>query len=150
MSPGNASQSSEEVDAAGHRLTELSDMPFKGELPVEPDTQEYLEGIPEHSFYINGDVGLPGRFCTVHAEYGHIALGCIEGQCHQYRPSHHFIYHLLYRYDNHVLIAGKAGFRQIISVCALKGFVLEVDQDFVYVDCEGEGERSESCGRHYL
>ena len=67
---GRASQSPDEVDVAGHRLAEFSIMLSKGEQPVVPDTQEDLEGIAEHSFSINGDVGLPGRFCTVQAEEG--------------------------------------------------------------------------------
>ena len=59
-SPGYASRRTEGVDAAGHRLAELSRMPHKGELPVVSDTQENREGIAgtaEHSSSINGDDG---------------------------------------------------------------------------------------------
>ena len=80
QSPGRASQSTEEVDAAVHRLAEILNMLSKGELPVILDTQENQEGIVEHSFSINGDVGLPGRCCTVQAERGCLALGCVAGQ----------------------------------------------------------------------
>ena len=51
--PGRASQSMEEVDTAGCRLDELSDMLAEGKLPVVPDTQENQEGIAEHSLSIN-------------------------------------------------------------------------------------------------
>ena len=72
---GRASQSPEEVDAAGRRLTELSDMLSKVELPVAPDIQENMEGIADHSFSVNGDVGLAGGFCTVKAEEGRLEFG---------------------------------------------------------------------------
>ena len=77
---------------AGHRLTELSHMLCKGELPVVSDSQENLDGISEHSFSINGHVGLPGRFCTVQAEEGCLAFGCVKGQSRLIRPSGNFIY----------------------------------------------------------
>ena len=80
------------VDAAGHRLAEPSSMLSKGELPVISDTQEDREGIAEHSFSVNGDVGLPGRFYTVLAEEGRLALGRLEGQYRLSRPSDHCIY----------------------------------------------------------
>ena len=57
-SPGCAFQRTEEVEMAGHQLAEPLQMPCKGELPVVSDTQENREGIAEHSFSINGDVGL--------------------------------------------------------------------------------------------
>ena len=59
-SPGHVSQSTEEVEMTEHRLTEHSHMLNNGELSVISDTQENLEGIAEHLFSINGDVGLPG------------------------------------------------------------------------------------------
>ena len=77
---GCACKSPVEVDAAGHRFAELSDMLSKGVLPVVPDTPKNWEGIAEHWFSIIGDVGLPGRFCTIQAEGGHLSLGCVEGQ----------------------------------------------------------------------
>ena len=85
----------------------------KGELPVVPDTKEDLEGIAEHSFSINGDVGLPGRFCILQAEEGHHALGCVDLQSRLSRPSGHFIFFWLRRFDDHVLIAG---YCQMISI----------------------------------
>ena len=59
----------------GHRLVKFLDMLSKGELPVVPDTEENCVGIAGHLFSVNGDVGLPGRFCTVHAEEGLLPLG---------------------------------------------------------------------------
>ena len=97
-SPDRVTQSPKEVDAAGHRLAELSDMHTKGELPVVPGTQEYLAGIGrtfgdcKHSHTVNGEAGLPGRFCTVHALESRLALGCVEGQSHLKIQSDHFIY----------------------------------------------------------
>ena len=73
--PGRAYQSFEEVDAAGHRLAEFVQMLSKGELPLMPDIQEKLEGIAEHLFSINGDVGLLSRFCIVQADDGCLAFG---------------------------------------------------------------------------
>ena len=72
-SPGRASQSTEEIEIAGRRLAVYSPLTVNspqiahkmlsnGELTVLPDTQEYREWIAEHSFSINGDVGLPGHF----------------------------------------------------------------------------------------
>ena len=46
----------------------------KGELSVIPDTQENREGIAEHSFSVNGDVGLPGYFCTVQPDEDRLTL----------------------------------------------------------------------------
>ena len=74
LSPGHASQSTKGLDAAGHRLPELSYMLSKGELPVIADTQEDREVMKEHLFSINGDVGLPGCVCTVQAEEHNLAL----------------------------------------------------------------------------
>ena len=51
-----------------------------GELSVVPDTQENRDGIAEHPFSINGDVGLPGRFCTVQVEEGSLAFGSVKCQ----------------------------------------------------------------------
>ena len=64
----------------------------KGELSVVSGTHENREGIAEHSFSINGDVGLPGRFLTVQDEEGCLAFGCAKGQSRLIRPSDHFIY----------------------------------------------------------
>ena len=50
-------------------------MPSKAVQPVVPDTQVNRDGIAEHSFSVDGDVGLPGRFCTVLPEEGCLALG---------------------------------------------------------------------------
>ena len=75
LSPGRASQSTVEVDAAECRLVELLHMFSNGELPVVPDTQENQDGIAEHSFSINDDVGLPGHLCTVLAVEGCLAVG---------------------------------------------------------------------------
>ena len=91
-SPGHTSKSLEQVGAAGHRLADLSDMLSKGELPIIPDTPKNWERIIEHWFSMNGDVWLPGCFCTVQTEEGHLALECVEGQSRLSRPSDHFIY----------------------------------------------------------
>ena len=56
-----------------------------GELPVVSDSQENREGIPEHSFSINGDVGLPGRFCTVQAEEDCLTFGSANGLISPYQ-----------------------------------------------------------------
>ena len=64
------SQSTEEVETAGHRLAEHLHMLCKGELSVIFDNQRRREVIAEHSFSTNGDVGLPGRFCTYQAKEG--------------------------------------------------------------------------------
>ena len=90
-SPGSASQSSEEVDAAG--FAELLNMLNKGRLPVVPGTKEKLDGIAEHLFYVNGDNGLPGRICTVQDKGDRLAIGCIEGQYRHNRPSDHIIHY---------------------------------------------------------
>ena len=82
----------EEVDAAGHRLAELSDMLSKGELPVVADNQENREEIAEHSFSVNVDVDLPGSFCTVLAEENRLAVGFVKGQSCLSRPYYHFIF----------------------------------------------------------
>ena len=92
VTPCHASQSSEDVGAAVYRLAELSDMLSKGEPPVVPDTQDHREWIAVHLFSINGDVGLPGRFCTGQAEEGCLALGCVECQSRLSRPCDHYIY----------------------------------------------------------
>ena len=89
---GRASQITDVVDTAGHRWAELSDMLSKGELPVIPDTRENRVGIAEHSFSVNGGVGLPGRFCIVLAQEGCLAFGCVKRQSRLIRPSDHFIY----------------------------------------------------------
>ena len=80
----------------------------KGELPVVSDTQKNREGIAEHSFSINGDVGFPGCFCTVQAASAqsrlkmavshldvlrvNLVFGCVKGQSRLIRPSDHFIF----------------------------------------------------------
>ena len=63
-----------------------------GKLPVVSDTQENREGIAEHYVSINVDVGLPGRFCTVLAVEGCLALGCVRDQSRIIRRSDHSIY----------------------------------------------------------
>ena len=95
QSSGHASLSLEEVDASGHQLAELSDMLSKRELLVVPDTQENQEIISKHLFSVIGDVWLPGRFCTIQAGEGHLALGCVEGQSRVSRPSNHLVYFCL-------------------------------------------------------
>ena len=80
-----------EVDAAGHRLAELSEIPSKGEQPVESYTKENLEEISEHSFSSSDDVGLPSRFCTVQAREGRLVLRYVEGQSRLSKPSDHYI-----------------------------------------------------------
>ena len=40
--------------------------------------QKNREGVAEHSFSVNGDVGLPDSFCIVQAEEGRLALGCMR------------------------------------------------------------------------
>ena len=47
----------------------------KGKLPFVSDTQANWEVVSEQSFSVNGDVGLSGRFCTVLADEGRLALG---------------------------------------------------------------------------
>ena len=47
----------------------------KGELPVVSDAKENRELIAEHSSSVNGDAGLLGRFCTVQADEGRLAIG---------------------------------------------------------------------------
>ena len=131
-SPARVSQSTEEVVATGHRLTELSYMLSKGELPFVLDTQENLEGIAELSSLINGDVGLPGRFCTAQPEEGCVAFGCVKCQSR--------LIWLLERH-NHVLIAGTAGYQQIISIGTYQSINKDFGQEIVYVDCEKEGEK---------
>ena len=54
---GYAFISSEVVDAAGHRLAELSELLSKGEQPVVADDQENREAIGELSLYVNGHAG---------------------------------------------------------------------------------------------
>ena len=108
----------------------------KGELSVVPDIQENREGIADHSFSINGDVGLPGYFCTVQTEEGRLAP---EAQSRLSRPSD-----LLSTFgckDTMIMpfFAGTASYRQITSVDTLKGIVPEFDLEIVYVDCEKEG-----------
>ena len=65
---------------------------YKGKMPVVSDTHENQEGIAEHSFSINGDVGLSSRFCTVQAEEVCVAFGCVKGQSRLIRSSDLFIY----------------------------------------------------------
>ena len=62
--------------------------------------QENQEWIARHSFSVNGDVRLSGRFSTIHALEGRLELGCVE---------RHFIYFRLLACDDHVLIIGAAG-----------------------------------------
>ena len=52
--PVRASQRLEEVDAAGHRLTELSDMLIKGELSDIADIKENRKRIVGHFFSTSG------------------------------------------------------------------------------------------------
>ena len=82
-SPFCACQSMEEVNAFRHRLAELSHMLSIDELPVVPETPKNREVIAEHSFSINGDVGLPGHFCTVQAEEDCLTFGCVKCQSRQ-------------------------------------------------------------------
>ena len=130
-SPGRASHRPDEVDDAGHRLAKLLDMPSSGELSVVPDTQENLEEIAEHSFSVNGDVGLPGRFCTVQAEEGRLALGEVR-------------VNLTIAVDATTLSTSGCkdatimsllrALRTINSVGTHKGIVLEFDQEIANVD----------------
>ena len=148
--PIHAGQSLEDVDTAERRLAELSDMSSKGELLVLPDSQENREGIAEHYLSVNGEVGLPGRFCTTQAEEGCLAIECVEGQsCHS-RPRDHFIYILLSKCDNHPLIAGAVGYHQIISIDTHTGIVLQFDQNVIYVDSEDEGKKDGALGQTIL
>ena len=70
----------------------------KGEQLIVPDSYESPEEIAKHSSSINGDVGLPGRFCTVQVEEGCFAFGCdIKTTDHSGRPTRKFMSGLLSR-----------------------------------------------------
>ena len=101
-------------------------------------TPRKLGGCSEHLFSVNGDVGLPGCFCTVLAEEGCHTLGCVKGQSRLSRPSYNFIYFRLQGCHDCVLIAGTAGYQQIISLGTHKGIVLGYGQ-ITYEDCEKDG-----------
>ena len=75
-----------EVYAAGHQLAEILNMLSKGELQVVLHSLDNLESIAEHSFSVNDDVGMSGRFCAVQTEEGHLAVGSVEGQPFLSRP----------------------------------------------------------------
>ena len=122
----------------------------KGRLSVISDTHENRKWIAEHSFSTNGNVGLPGCFCTVLTEEGCLTFVCFRGQSHLIRPSVHFVYFWLFGRHVHVLIAGTTGYQQIISISTHKGILLEFGQEIVYVDCVKEGEWTETWGRPSL
>ena len=139
-----------EIDAAGHQLAELSRMLSIGELPIVPDTHEHLEWIAEHSFSIIGDVGLPGRFCTVQTEDDCHAVGCVMCQSQFIRASNHIIYFWLQGRHDHVLIAGTAGYQQIIIIGTNIGILIEFGLEIIYVDCEKEGGKDGALGQTFL
>ena len=56
------------------------------------DVSDTQENLANHSFSVNGDAGLPGRFYAVQADEGRLVFGCAEGQSTPTRPSNNFLY----------------------------------------------------------